>query len=143
MTHKATPPTRPGFHAGAIGLGFLAALTIAPAAFGQLTIDWYTIDGGGVINASGGTFTLSATIGQPDASAFRDGGSFSLGSGFWAPFETFCPADFNRDGQVDFFDYLDFAAAFSIEDSSADFNDDGQVDFFDYLDFAAAFDSGC
>jgi hypothetical protein len=54
-----------------------------------------------------------------------------------------CPADFNRDSQVDFFDYLDFAAAFDIGDSSADFNRDAQVDFFDYLDFAAAFDAGC
>jgi hypothetical protein len=54
-----------------------------------------------------------------------------------------CGSDFNNDGQVDFFDYLDFAAAFDAEDAAADFNGDGQVDFFDYLDFAAAFDSGC
>jgi predicted outer membrane repeat protein len=54
-----------------------------------------------------------------------------------------CPADFNGDNQVDFFDYLDFAAAFDAEDPSADFNNDDQVDFFDYLDFAAAFDAGC
>ncbi|MDX2148840.1 MAG: prolyl oligopeptidase family serine peptidase [Planctomycetota bacterium] len=54
-----------------------------------------------------------------------------------------CPADFNRDGQVDFFDYLDFALAYSTDDPTADFNRDGQVDFFDYLDFALAFSSGC
>jgi hypothetical protein len=54
-----------------------------------------------------------------------------------------CPADFNGDNQVDFFDYLDFAAAFDAEDPSADFNGDNQIDFFDYLDFAAAFDLGC
>jgi hypothetical protein len=54
-----------------------------------------------------------------------------------------CPADFNGDNQVDFFDYLDFAQAFSAEDPSADFNGDNQVDFFDYLDFAIAFDQGC
>jgi uncharacterized membrane protein len=54
-----------------------------------------------------------------------------------------CPADFNGDTQVDFFDYLDFAAAFDVEDMSADFNGDNQVDFFDYLDFAAEFDNGC
>ena len=53
-----------------------------------------------------------------------------------------CEADFNGDQQVDFFDYLDFVAAFDAEDPSADFNGDNQVDFFDYLDFAAAFD-GC
>jgi probable HAF family extracellular repeat protein len=52
-----------------------------------------------------------------------------------------CPADFNGDDQVDFFDYLDFVAAFDAESPSADFNGDNQVDFFDYLDFASAFDS--
>ena len=54
-----------------------------------------------------------------------------------------CSADFNGDGQVDFFDYLDFVAAFAADDPSADFNGDGQVDFFDYLDFVAAFADGC
>jgi hypothetical protein len=56
---------------------------------------------------------------------------------------TGCAADFNGDNQVDFFDYLDFVAAFDAEDDSADFNGDNQVDFFDYLDFASAFDEGC
>jgi hypothetical protein len=54
-----------------------------------------------------------------------------------------CPADFNGDGTVDFFDYLDFAAALDGEDPAADFNGDQVVDFFDYLDFVAAFDVGC
>jgi hypothetical protein len=56
---------------------------------------------------------------------------------------TVCPADFNCDAQVDFFDYLDFALAFSNETESADFNLDGQIDFFDYLDFVQAFGAGC
>jgi hypothetical protein len=54
-----------------------------------------------------------------------------------------CAADFNGDNQADFFDYLDFVAAFDAEDDSADFNGDNQVDFFDYLDFVSAFDEGC
>ncbi|MDX2146808.1 MAG: GC-type dockerin domain-anchored protein [Planctomycetota bacterium] len=54
-----------------------------------------------------------------------------------------CAADFNRDGQADLFDYLDFVAAFAAEEPRADFNASGQVDLFDYLDFAAAFASGC
>lgn len=54
-----------------------------------------------------------------------------------------CSADFNADGQSDFFDYLDFVSAFSTEDPSADFNGDNSVDFFDYLDFVAAFAAGC
>jgi hypothetical protein len=54
-----------------------------------------------------------------------------------------CPADFNGDTGIDFFDYLDFVAAFSNLDPTADFNGDGGIDFFDYLDFVAAFSTGC
>ena len=54
-----------------------------------------------------------------------------------------CAANFNRDCNVDFFDYLDFVQAFADEDPRADFNGDGQVDFFDYLDFVVAFSEGC
>jgi hypothetical protein len=54
-----------------------------------------------------------------------------------------CVADFNGDTVVDFFDYLDFVAAFSSNDPIADFNGDTVIDFFDYLDFVAAFSEGC
>lgn len=54
-----------------------------------------------------------------------------------------CPADFNNDQVVDFFDYLDFVAAFSAGSQNADFNSDQVVDFFDYLDFVAAFSTPC
>ncbi|MBU6412348.1 MAG: matrixin family metalloprotease [Planctomycetes bacterium] len=54
-----------------------------------------------------------------------------------------CQADFNADTSVDFFDYLDFVAAFSANEPSADFNADTAIDFFDYLDFVAAFSAGC
>ena len=54
-----------------------------------------------------------------------------------------CPADFNGDTIVDFFDYLDFVDAFSANSSSADFNHDSTIDFFDYLDFVDAFSVGC
>ncbi len=54
-----------------------------------------------------------------------------------------CLADFNHDAVVDFFDYLDFVAAFASNSITADFNNDGVVDFFDYLDFVQAFSSGC
>ena len=123
-------------------------LLLAAAPLGvhaaPLTIDWYTIDAGGAMNVSGGTLELSGTIGQPDATnSSGGGGAPDLIGGFWAPFGVSCPADFNHDGQVDFFDYLDFASAFDAEDPAADFNHDDQVDFFDYLDFAAAFDVGC
>jgi uncharacterized membrane protein len=54
-----------------------------------------------------------------------------------------CAADFNNDGVLDFFDYLDFVQDFSTGLCNADYNNDGVVDFFDYLDFVAAFASGC
>jgi hypothetical protein len=77
-------------------------------------------------------------------SQFGDDIEFDLGGGSNLNVaEPDCPADFNGDNVVDFFDYLDFAAAFDAGDPSADFNHDDQVDFFDYLDFTAAFDAGC
>ncbi|MBU6412728.1 MAG: hypothetical protein KGS45_04585 [Planctomycetes bacterium] len=58
-------------------------------------------------------------------------------------FVDLCPADFNDDGTIDFFDYLDFVAAFSSGANTADFNGDTVIDFFDYLDFVAEFSSPC
>lgn len=58
-----------------------------------------------------------------------------------------CPADFNGDTFVDFFDYAAYLACFESgvcpEGRQADFNGDGFVDFFDYGDFVAAFSAGC
>src|ERR1044071_1961748 len=44
-------------------------------------IDWYTIDGGGG-TSSGGPYSLSGTIGQPDA-GILSGGNYVLQGGFW------------------------------------------------------------
>jgi hypothetical protein len=54
-----------------------------------------------------------------------------------------CNADFNGDGTLDFFDYLDFVDAFSALAPAADYNGDSVIDFFDYLDFVDAFSMGC
>jgi hypothetical protein len=54
-----------------------------------------------------------------------------------------CRGDFDGSGQIDFFDYLDFANAFAAGSPRADFDGNGQVDFFDYLEFVAAFSNGC
>ena len=60
-------------------LGILVALPFSAAA--QYAIDWYTIDGGGG-TSSGGGYTLSGTIGQPDAGTLM-GGNYVLQGGFW------------------------------------------------------------
>lgn len=54
-----------------------------------------------------------------------------------------CRADFNNDGVVDLFDYLDFVQVFAAEDIAADFNLDQVIDLFDYLDFVQEFAEGC
>ena len=48
----------------------------------NFSIDWFTIDGGGG-TVTGGTYTVSSTIGQPDAGTLS-GGSYSLTGGFWS-----------------------------------------------------------
>ncbi len=47
------------------------------------SIDWHKIAGGGG-TSSGGNYTLSGTIGQPDAGVAMTGGSYSLTGGFWS-----------------------------------------------------------
>ncbi len=46
------------------------------------SIDWFSIDSGGG-TSTGGVYTLSGTIGQPDAGRMT-GGNFTLEGGFWA-----------------------------------------------------------
>lgn len=45
-------------------------------------ISWYTIDGGGAQELTGGMYTLSGTVGQFDAGA-QGGGSYALAGGYW------------------------------------------------------------
>ena len=69
------------FRFSAPGVGLIAALTVGASAQ-NYSIDWSTIDGGGGTSA-GGAYSLSATIGQPDAGTMS-GGSYSLSGGFWS-----------------------------------------------------------
>ena len=55
------------------------AITLAQ----QYTIDWYKIAGGGG-TSTGGTYQVSGTIGQPDASGTTSGGNYTLTGGFWS-----------------------------------------------------------
>lgn len=59
----------------------------ATPAAAQLTIDWFTVDGGGALRTMGGAYTLSGTIGQFDA-GIMNGGTFSLSGGFWTGGQT-------------------------------------------------------
>lgn len=50
-------------------------------ASGQYSVDWSTIDGGGG-TSTGGVYSVSGTIGQPDAGAMS-GGNYTIQGGFW------------------------------------------------------------
>lgn len=89
---------------------------------GGYDLSWNTIDGGGR-TSSGGTYTLTGTIGQPDAE-YSAGGNYEVLGGFWVGgsicivnFDDFArfadwwlesgpglPADINSDEVVDFYD---------------------------------------
>jgi hypothetical protein len=47
------------------------------------SIDWYKVAGGGG-TSTGGVYSISGTIGQPDASGAMTGGNYSITGGFWA-----------------------------------------------------------
>jgi hypothetical protein len=48
----------------------------------EYRIDWWTIDGGGAISSTGGDFSLSGTIGQPE-NGTSSAGNFAVSGGFW------------------------------------------------------------
>ena len=105
----------------------LIAGTAAQA--GDYAIDWWTIDGGGagVSDASmGGSYTLSSTIGQPEARNHPEpmsGGSYTLTGGFWViPECPAIPADFDGDCDVDQSDFAIFQRCLSGPDVPADPN---------------------
>ena len=70
----------------------LATLALASAIFNlqpeaasaqNYSIDWYKIAGGGGMS-TGGIYSVSGTIGQPDASGAMTGGNYSVTGGFWS-----------------------------------------------------------
>ena len=115
-------------------------LLAAAASAHEYSITWYTIDAGGGTSA-GGTYTLSGTIGQPDAHAPRTSQSFTESGGFWTGIP--CAADFNADGVVNSQDFFDFLAAFFAGEPAADFNADALINSQDFFDFLGTFFAGC
>jgi hypothetical protein len=60
---------------------FLFSSSLCLSVWGQYSIDWSTIDGGGSAS-TGGVYTVTGTIGQPDA-GMMSGGNYTLQGGFW------------------------------------------------------------
>jgi hypothetical protein len=51
--------------------------------WGQYSLDWFSVDGGGG-TSTGGVYTVLGAIGQPDAGPTMTGGNYSLDGGFWS-----------------------------------------------------------
>ena len=61
----------------------ILALAVLSARAQSYSVDWYKIAGGGG-TSTGGLYSVSGTIGQPDASGAMSGGSYSVTGGFWS-----------------------------------------------------------
>lgn len=64
-----------------LALTIVIAITIPVLADGGLSLDWWTIDGGGG-SSMGGSFALDGTISQPDTGS-SSGGNYQLSGGYW------------------------------------------------------------
>jgi len=66
----------------------LTAGLCLPAFAQNYSIDWHTIDGGGGTSTGGPmmgiNYSVSGTIGQPDAGVTMTNGQFAVTGGFWA-----------------------------------------------------------
>ncbi len=71
----------------------VAASLSAVTLFGQTySIDWHSLDAGGG-TSTGGVFSVSGTIGQPDPGPAMSGGAYSLTGGFWSIFALQTPGE--------------------------------------------------
>ncbi len=108
-----------------------------------LNINRFTIDGGGVMQAVGGMYELSSTIGQPDAGV-STGGDYQMSAAFWFPVP---PGDANEDGIVNLVDYAEFYACSLGPDGGPtavqcrvfDVNRSGNVDLADFAAIQVAY----
>jgi len=67
-----------------VGLIMLLFFSAALAHAQTYSVDWHTLDGGGG-TSTGGVYSVSGTIGQPDASPQPlTGGNYSVIGGFWS-----------------------------------------------------------
>lgn len=121
-------------HLPATLAALLAAACVLPANAAD-TIEWFTVDAGGIQYALGGGFELAATLGQPDAlspAAPLTGGGFELVGGLWPVAPAF-PGDLDEDGDVDINDLAALLANYGCftPPCSGDINGDGQTDVTD------------
>jgi len=142
-----TVGTAPQSHNGCVGGS--TTFTAAGAGTPAFTYQWrkgatVLTNGGNISGADTATLTINP-IGPGDAVSNYNCvisnavGSVTTGNAAL----TFCAADFNCDGFLDFTDFDDFVSAFESGSAGGDFNGDGFLDFTDFDEYVAAFDAGC
>jgi hypothetical protein len=63
--------------------GLLLTTTALTSSSEGYDLSWWTVDGGGGTLGSEGGYSLSGTVGQPDAGALASN-DYTLSGGFWA-----------------------------------------------------------
>jgi hypothetical protein len=126
-------------------LGVLTLVGAGAALADEFEISRWSIDGGGIMQSTGGDFELSSSIGQPDAGTMS-GGDFDLTGGFWFPLAT---GDCNSDGGVSLWDYSDLEYCLSLSGPEVgpvsgdcrcfDVDRDDDVDLADAAEFQESF----
>lgn len=106
----------------------IVTCTLTAPAFCDYEITSYTIDGGGG-KSTGGQYSLTGTIGQPDAGNSSSGGDYHLGGGFLTG---------NGGCTVNLTDLMIIADQWLAtgEGYTADLDDNKQVDFADFATFS-------
>ena len=127
------------------GVIVLFAVAFSMAAALADDVNWFTIDGGGVMFSAGGEFTLGATIGQPDAGPPAGpmvGGTFSITGGFWAVGQVCnCAGDLDSNGVKNGRDVQTFAQCMTAPGTGcacADFDSNSVLNGNDIALFIAA-----
>ena len=122
----------------------LGGMPVATAQTGgPYDLSWHNIGPGG--SASGGSYDLLGSIGQPDA-ATMSGGPYSLTGGFLPGGPTCALAgDLNGDGQVTVLDIQMIAAAWPQATASFPYDQsgDGDLDIQDVTLVTAQFGDAC
>lgn len=112
---------------------------VAGHALADYEISRATIDAGGTMSSGGASYSLAASIGQPDAGPMASA-TYDLSGGFWFSEP---PGDCDATGLVDLFDYEDLSGCLLGPDLNAgpapcnclDIDDDGDIDLFDFAEF--------
>jgi len=115
----------------------------APTSAQPYEITSHTIDnGGGTLTSA--NYTISGTVGQPDASQPLTSANYELIGGFWKSAGAagrLC-ADQNQDGLVTPADFSSWIANYNTQSFIADVNSDGFVTPADFSAWIAAYNQG-